>query len=239
MTNMATACENLFFYILTMRPLHLLFAIICIYIIRHCYPGDSIVEIASSPIHPHPPHPHPNSMCSMKKYGHKLFILLLLFLTLLSHCWFTICNLTRFLPLESSMNMLSKRCSNNYNFASCKLYVLCTLMSLFELDELQIITFISVILTDELVSRSFVNIINKKPIKIPLRVRLGLFLIALFSFSESHISHALCILVLTLSCLKIFKKNPHWIFYLLIILSHDVHENPGPNRYQNSFFQIL
>ena len=67
----------------------------------------------------------------------------------------------------------------------------------------------------------------------------GLLIISLFACSVSQASHTLCVMVLLFSCLLSFRKIPHWIFCLLIILSHDVHENPGPIGHQNSYFNFM
>ena len=77
-----------------------------------------------------------------------------------------------------------------------------------------------------------------KNVKFYRKICSNILLFAILACSESQASNIVCIIVLMSYCLISFKKIPHWIFCLLIILSHDFHENPGPTGYQNSFFKF-
>ena len=48
----------------------------------------------------------------------------------------------------------------------------------------------------------------------------------------------LCLIIFQIRCHSCVKRVPHWLPIILIILSNDVHLNPGP-QFQNNFFNFM
>ena len=59
-----------------------------------------------------------------------------------------------------------------------------------------------------------------------------------FYESISLVSCFLCILVLQISCKTITKNVPHWLTLILILLTNDIEQNPGPQS-QNNYFSFV
>ena len=47
-----------------------------------------------------------------------------------------------------------------------------------------------------------------------------------------------CLIIFQIWCHTYVKRVPHWLPIILIILSNDVHLNPGP-QFQNNFFNFM
>ena len=62
----------------------------------------------------------------------------------------------------------------------------------------------------------------------------------LFIFSIA-VTPAICILgllVFQIWCYSYAKRVPHWLPIILIVISNDIHLNPGPH-YQSNFFNVM
>ena len=80
---------------------------------------------------------------------------------------------------------------------------------------------------------------NRLKCMLPSRQLLNLTLaFTMFSYAQTQISHHFCISIIHSVILSI-DKDPKWLFPMLILLSHDVHMNPGPRDYRNNFFQFM
>ena len=65
-----------------------------------------------------------------------------------------------------------------------------------------------------------------------------LLFICLFSIAVTPATSTVCILVFQIGCLPFTKKIPSWLPMFLIILSNDIHVNPGPH-FHNSFLNFM
>ena len=62
--------------------------------------------------------------------------------------------------------------------------------------------------------------------------------ICLFSIAVTPATSILCTLVFEIGCLLFTKHIPSWLPLFLILLSNDIHVNPGPH-FNNSFFNFM
>ena len=60
----------------------------------------------------------------------------------------------------------------------------------------------------------------------------------MFSIAVSPAENFSCLLVTHIQCSKLIKVTPAWVQLLLILLSYDVHPNPGP-KYGEIFFTFM
>ena len=65
-----------------------------------------------------------------------------------------------------------------------------------------------------------------------------LLFICLFSIAVTPATSTLCILVFQIGCLSFTKKIPSWLPMFLIILSNDIHVNPG-SHFHDSFLNFM
>ena len=229
----------------TMRPVWFFF-LSALYILsspklRHS--SRDVVEGCVAPQSPPHPLPPPKINISLSSvFQTSFFVTCAIYLLLLS--WFTFAKSTRFVPSNVPLNLLSRK-----EKSSSDIYILYHILSLVATfllireSNLSIFAFFAHTININCIPSSWVGtvfILFTNPMR-SRRVCSGLLLLSICYFSECQAEHWLCIFIITTLCVMSIKKFPHWIFYLLIILSHDVHENPGPgpNRYHNSFFTFL
>ena len=60
----------------------------------------------------------------------------------------------------------------------------------------------------------------------------------IFYISVTPATCYLCLMIFQIRCHSCVKRVPHWLTIILIILSNDVHLNPGP-QFQNNFFNFM
>ena len=70
------------------------------------------------------------------------------------------------------------------------------------------------------------------------RVTSAALSLCIFSMSVTPATCILCLLVFQIWCYSYTKHLPHWLSVFLIILSNDIHLNPGPH-YQLDFFNFM
>ena len=63
----------------------------------------------------------------------------------------------------------------------------------------------------------------------------GTLSIFLFSTAVTPVAHILCLRIFQIWCYFRTKNIPHWLPVILIILSYDIHLNPGPHFQTNVF----
>ena len=59
--------------------------------------------------------------------------------------------------------------------------------------------------------------------------------LAFFASSYSPWGDLCCIFILSLSICLRFRKIPAWYLFLILLISHDIETNPGPNIHGNDF----
>ena len=74
--------------------------------------------------------------------------------------------------------------------------------------------------------------------KIVSRILFSFLSLFIFSIAVTPISCILCIMVFQILCHSWNKNMPHWLLIILILLSNDVHLNPGPS-FPNNFFNFM
>ena len=60
----------------------------------------------------------------------------------------------------------------------------------------------------------------------------------IFYISVTPATCYLCLIIFQIRCHSCVKRVPHWLPIILIILSNDVHLNPGP-QFQNNVFNFM
>ena len=70
------------------------------------------------------------------------------------------------------------------------------------------------------------------------RILFSFLSLFIFSIAVTPISCILCIMVFQILCHSWNKNMPHWLLIILILLSNDVHLNPGPS-FPNNFFNFM
>ena len=62
--------------------------------------------------------------------------------------------------------------------------------------------------------------------------------IYIFVIANTPATYILCLIVFQTWCYLCIKNVPNWLSVILVILSNDIHLNPGP-QYQNNFFNFM
>ena len=108
------------------------------------------------------------------------------------------------------------------------------LFLLSECDKEQIVPFIVRI------NPNIANVIDLslKFSKINSRVFCGTLLLYIFCISITPATCTLCLIIFQIWCHRYVKRVRRWLPIILIILSNDVHLNPGPH-FQNIFFNFM
>ena len=114
------------------------------------------------------------------------------------------------------------------------LYFLISIILLIDSDMYQTLCFFVIISPDTL-SRFR---LNKKMMKFASRFLHGCIIMYIFSTSVSSATCILSLVVFQSSIVAITKNVPHWLSFVLILLSNDIEFNPGP-LFQNSFFTFM
>ena len=70
------------------------------------------------------------------------------------------------------------------------------------------------------------------------RVTSVTLLLYIFSISVTPVTCILCLFMFQIWCYSYVKRIPCWLPVFLIVISNDIHLNPGPH-YQNNFFSFL
>ena len=70
------------------------------------------------------------------------------------------------------------------------------------------------------------------------RVASVTLLLYIFSISVTAATCILCLFMFQCWCYSYIKRIPHWLPVFLIVISNDIHLNPGPH-YQNNFFNFM
>ena len=70
------------------------------------------------------------------------------------------------------------------------------------------------------------------------RIIFGTLLIHIFTIANTPATCILCLVVFQIWCSVCTKNVPNWLSLIFILLSNDIHLNPGP-QYQNNFFNFM
>ena len=75
-------------------------------------------------------------------------------------------------------------------------------------------------------------------INVTSRVASVTLLLYIFSISVTPATCILCLFMFQIWCYSYVERIPHWLPVFLIVISNDIHLNPGPH-YQNNFFNFM
>jgi len=143
----------------------------------------------------------------------------------------------KYINLDTNLNTynLKKTSVLSNKSISIRLCLLLFAAVLCEFEKEQIILFIS---------QSYPNFLNntvEKLLKIckPTRSVISASLIVyIFSISFSPIEGILCLFIFQIWCCSYIKKLNDWLPIFLILISNDIHVNPGPH-YRENFFNFM
>ena len=85
--------------------------------------------------------------------------------------------------------------------------------------------------------RSLVEIVLNSSKLLSLTIS-GTLSIYIFSLAITPVAHILCLMIFQTWCCLCTKNVPHWLLVILLILSNDIHLNPGPHL-QNNVFNFM
>jgi len=119
---------------------------------------------------------------------------------------------THFLTIYFSLNLLGFLLLNEYKEEQIFLFIFHTIHNIGDISNLPLIS-------------------NKLITKIVS----GILILNIFSISITPATYTLCLIIFQIQCHLYVKRIPHWFPIILIILSNDVHLNPGPYSQNNCF----
>ena len=156
--------------------------------------------------------------------------------TLLGLLYLNLCNRMRYIAFNTRLNLLSKKKPITESYQNVLSYLSVIMLGLFlsECGKEQI-----------LLNIVYANLNFGCVVSFVLKVRkiiagtiYVLLFICLFSIAVTPATSTLCTLVFQIGCLSFTKKIPSWLPMFLIILSNDIHVNPGPH-FHNSFLNFM
>ena len=168
-------------------------------------------------------------------------ILIMWLILLLCHVWLLICNNTHYVPLNTNLNLLRKNRSSSIVpyfsrlwYSAASFLTLVILISECEANRMHILLAITIphlkfVLYFKLVFSIFYKF--KKTISMTF---LATSLVLMFSIATTPSAQYVCVCVFQTFCLILAKKSPSWLSILLILISNDIEQNPGPG-YHNNF----
>ena len=147
-----------------------------------------------------------------------------------------LCNEVRYVAFNTNLTLYKGKVEFISNFCLTQLYfsanVTIFLLSQCDLDLIILVCFH---LKPNTNIFPVMNLIPRKNISFTLSCATP---IIMFNLAYSPVTHFLCLLVFQAKCYSFVKYPPSWLSVLLILLSHDIHLNPGPG-YQNHFFNFM
>ena len=196
------------------------------------------------PVASHTPIPTPTPTFDRTEYPQydgshltELCILCLFSIYNLFHWWLISCTVATFSSFDGERTKIQTK-SNNHSFAN---FLFCTLLLTLELENYQRI-FLTITTYDltSMIASSALYTVSFFNFQDPWYQKIGstLLFIVIVTCSTSQNTHVLCVILMMSSCLSRLSKIPVWVPSLLILLSEDVHKNPGPIGYHDSFFKF-
>ena len=202
-------------------------------------PASFASRPASLPSNMHTSYLHAQYFTSMSWNNYcKLSIVFFAFLFFTVRYWLLLCYSVRYVPL-GLLGMCPKLTQPNHCFTPGKIYIFGTLLILSELECAYTCIYF-ILLHTNCFNDNLLDIFSKSKYLLPSKYLLcDILAFTIFYYAETKISHYYCISLLYTAILSIIKDYPDWLFDILILLSHDVHMNPGPRDYRNNFLQFM
>ena len=177
--------------------------------------------------------------CKIELNGYNIIQIHILCLGIFTLLWLSylhLCNHVRYVSFNTNLNLYSKK-KNILEFPKCIWTYLSLIfigLLLSECENEQILLFIICMNPD------FGSVFNLA-LKFRKLISWTLFRILsiyMFSMAVTPAACILCLMVYQIWCHSCTKNVPHWLSIILILLSNDVHLNPGPH-FQNNFFNFM
>ena len=180
-----------------------------------------------------------NGILSLKSFDFlhtNVFQIILIFPSIFSMlycCSLVILNKVSYVSFSTNLNLYCKgkstpKPSNEWHFSANMLLLL-----LSECEFYQIVLLLTIVIP--------ILKIKLDLAKFQKAVSYTLFLATstlMFTLAVSPAANLICLFVFQVLCHSYFKIIPSWLSILLILLSHDIHLNPGPG-YQNNFLNFM
>ena len=162
------------------------------------------------------------------------YILIFLFISLLCAGWLHLCTSMRYITFDTNLNLYRKKSIPKafswWFFISTAITVL-----LFWECEKEQTTMILIYMNLDF------KIMIKPPLKIIKLISLMLFLTSslfIFTIAVTPVTNIFSVLLFQIVCYSLIKFLPPWVSTLLILLSNDIHLNPGP-QYPPKFLNFM
>ena len=171
-------------------------------------------------------------------------LILALWLTVLQYqAWLHMCSNTHFVPFETNLSLF-KRIKNapTLTLCSCVWYYSASslTLALFSECETNFIYFLIATMSNFKLLFCYELLLYlitkfKKIISLTLFVTT---VILIFSIATTPYAQYVCIYVLQVFCLSFAKEMSPWLSTLLLLMSNDIEQNPGPG-YHSNFFNFM
>ena len=191
---------------------------------------------------------HRNYLNNEQNLNHKRFNIeinsiniphiVILALGIFSLLWFFylhLCNHVTYVTFNTNLNLFRKK-KPIFKPPQCLLLYLSLIMLGLLLSECPDLLLFFIINAN----LNFGNVFNlpHKVIKIVSRNMVNILSIYIYSIAVTPASCFLCLFIFQILCHSLTKNVPHWLPFLLIIMSNDIHMNPGPN-FQSNFLNFM
>ena len=172
------------------------------------------------------------------------FLILILWLIFLQYqAWLHMCSNTYYVPFDTNLNLFKKKKNSLFPLYSCLWYssVCFTVLVLLSDYETNFMHFFLAVMSPNskfLPCFEFIFLLLskfKKAISTTLFVTSVIFIL---TTSTTPNAQYICVCVLQIFCLSLVRKLPPWLSILLILISNDIEQNPGPG-YQSNFFSFM
>ena len=149
-------------------------------------------------------------------------------------CWLQLCNQVRFVSLDTNLNLFRKKSISKLFPCLFLLSAAMALLLFSECEKEQSIFFLIYMNPDF----NFVIVLPTRFNKMFSLTLSATSSIILFTSAFTPGTHLVCLFVFQNLCHSIVKTVPRWVSILLILLSNDIHLNPGPQN-PNNFLNFM
>ena len=142
-------------------------------------------------------------------------------------------SLVNYVTFNTDLNLYGKKKTLLISTQCILMYLSLTMLGLLLLSESEKEQIVLLIIRANPVIGNVVDV-SLKFNKIISRFISATLSLYIFSISITPATCTLCLIIFQIWCLSYVKRVPHWLPIILIILSNDVHLNPGPQFQNNS-----
>ena len=160
-------------------------------------------------------------------FGSGLLIMLML-------AFLHLCTRVNYVSFKTELNLHNKKKTSSISTQFLTLFLSINLLGfllLNEYEEEQIFLFIF----HTIHNIGDISTLPLKSNKLITNVVSGILILNIFSISITPATYTLCLIIFQIQCNFYVKRIPHWFPIILIILSNDIHLNPGPYSQNNCF----